>query len=84
MSLLRYSSGFPCGKFAGREKNLYLFFMLFLPLLHNLCMMGAKVVDNEKYLLVRIFDESFEEYCKKICVHSSFVNHVSKLPLIGE
>jgi len=66
------------------EKNLYFFFMLFLPLLNYLCVVDTKIIDDKKYFLVRIFYKSLEKYFEEICIHSAFVSHISEFSLIGK
>jgi len=58
-----------------QKENLDLIFMIVNPCLENFAVMNTQIIQNQIYLAIGIFDQSFQELDKQLRIHSIFVNH---------
>ena len=57
--------------------------MLIDPVFDNMTMMNSQIVQNQKYLFVGIFYQSFAKFDKSLRVHCLIVDHETDFTLIG-
>ena len=57
--------------------------MLIDPVFDNMTMMNSQIVQNQKYLFVGIFYQSFAKFDKGLRVHCLIVDHETDFTLIG-